>query len=245
MQISCAIIDDEPLAIELLSNYVSRIPFLNLTGKYTSAVDALENIRNDHTQLLFLDIQMPDLNGLEFSRLISPDTKVIFTTAFSEYALESYKIQALDYLLKPISFQDFLSAADRALKWFEIRSQHEGKESDKTKPEAKEDELIYVRSEHRLVAINLTDIEYIEALKDYVMIHIVGQKSPIYTITTMHSMETKLPPNRFMRVHRSFIIALKHISALEGDTVIVANRHIPVSRGYRTALLDYLQSKTV
>lgn len=244
MNITCAIIDDEPLAIELLSNYVERVPFLTLSGKYTSAVEALDKVKEDHTQLLFLDIQMPDMNGLEFSRLIGPETKIIFTTAFSEYALESYKSQALDYLLKPISFNDFMKAAGRALEWFEIKS-GASTAGDPQGGNTDSDKLIYVKSEHRLIAIDLSDIEYIEALKDYVMIHIKGRKTPIYTITTMHGMESKLPAARFLRVHRSFIISLDKISALEGDTVIVANKHVPVSRGYKATLLDYLNSKTL
>lgn len=239
MNITCAIIDDEPLALELLENYVSRVPFLKFTGKYTSAIEALARIKEDGTQLLFLDIQMPDLNGLEFSRIIDSSTKVVFTTAFSEYAIESYRSQALDYLLKPINFTDFMNAANKALKWFELQkkaeSAHKHEESDK----------IYVRSEHKLIAVALDEIIYIEALKDYVMIYIVGRKTPIYTITTMQSLAQTLPADRFMRIHRSHIIALDKISVLEGDTVIVGNKHLSVSRPYRPALLEYLGEKTV
>lgn len=239
MNITCAIIDDEPLAIELLSNYVSRIPFLQLTGKYTSATEALGRIKEDATQLLFLDIHMPDLNGLEFSKIIDPATKVVFTTAFSEYAIESYKSQALDYLLKPISFKDFTAAANKALQWFELQK----KAGEATT--SKDNEKIYVRSEHKLIAISLDEITYIEALKDYVMIHTVDRKTPIYTITTMQAVAQTLPPDRFMRIHRSHIIALDKINVLEGDTVTVGNKHLTVSRPYRAALLDYLSGKTV
>lgn len=239
MNITCAIIDDEPLALELLSNYASRVPFLTLTGKYTSAIEALGRIKEDGTQLLFLDIQMPDLNGLEFSKIIDPATKVIFTTAFSEYAIESYKIQALDYLLKPISFSDFMNAANKALHWFELQKKAEESSN------AKESEKIYVRSEHKLLAVSLDEILYIEALKDYVMIHTTTRKTPIYTITTMQAVSQALPSDKFMRVHRSFIIALDKISVLEGDTVVVGNKHITVSRPYRPALLEYLNGKTV
>ena len=178
MNITCAIIDDEPLALELLENYVSRVPFLKLTGKYTSAIEALARIKEDGTQLLFLDIQMPDLNGLEFSRIIDSSTKVVFTTAFSEYAIESYRSQALDYLLKPINFTDFMNAANKALKWFEIQKKAESAQKHE------ESDKIYVRSEHKLIAVALDEIIYIEALKDYVMIYIVGRKTPIYTNTS-------------------------------------------------------------
>lgn len=168
MNITCAIIDDEPLALELLENYVSRVPFLKLTGKYTSAIEALARIKEDGTQLLFLDIQMPDLNGLEFSRIIDSSTKVVFTTAFSEYAIESYRSQALDYLLKPINFTDFMNAANKALKWFELQKKAESAQKHE------ESDKIYVRSEHKLIAVALDEIIYIEALKDYVMIYILS-----------------------------------------------------------------------
>lgn len=182
---------------------------------------------------------MPDLNGLEFSRIIDSSTKVVFTTAFSEYAIESYRSQALDYLLKPINFTDFMNAANKALKWFELQKKAESAQKHE------ESDKIYVRSEHKLIAVALDEIIYIEALKDYVMIYIVGRKTPIYTITTMQSLAQTLPADRFMRIHRSNIIALDKISVLEGDTVIVGNKHLSVSRPYRPALLEYLGKKTV
>ena len=159
MNITCAIIDDEPLALELLENYVSRVPFLKLTGKYTSAIEALARIKEDGTQLLFLDIQMPDLNGLEFSRIIDSSTKVVFTTAFSEYAIESYRSQALDYLLKPINFTDFMNAANKALKWFELQKKAESAQKHE------ESDKIYVRSEHKLIAVALDEIIYPKSRK--------------------------------------------------------------------------------
>lgn len=239
MNIPCAIIDDEPLALELLSSYAGRVPFLQVTGKYTSAVEAVGRIKEDGTQLLFLDIQMPDLNGLELSRIIFPAVKVVFTTAFSEYAIESYKSQALDYLLKPVSFTDFMNAATKALRWFEMKKKAELAYG------TSDSEKIYVRSEHKLVAVSLEEILYVEALKDYVMIHTVNRKTPIYTISTMQAISQSLPAERFMRVHRSYIIALDKISLLEGDTVVVGNKHIAVSRPYRPVLLEYLNAKTI
>lgn len=254
MTLTCAIIDDEPLALELLANYVARVPFLKLSGKYTSATQALENIKTDGTQLVFLDIQMPDINGLEFSRILGAETKVVFTTAFSEYAVESYKSQAIDYLLKPIAFADFLGAADKALKWFELKAKADGAAAPApSEPQqqpapaeaAGNAKKIYVRSEHKLVGIPVADIEYLEALKDYVMIHVSGRRAPIYALTTMQAMEQALPAGMFMRVHRSYIIALDKIELMEGDTVVVGNKHITVSRAYRPALTKYLSGKTV
>lgn len=253
MILNCAIIDDEPLALELLANYAARVPFLRLTGKYASAAQALERIKADGTQLVFLDIQMPDINGLELSRILGPETKVVFTTAFSEYAVESYKSQAIDYLLKPIAFADFLGAADKALKWFELKAKADGAaEAAAVQPASRPagpgggaGGKIYVRSEHKLVGIPVADIEYLEALKDYVMIHVRGRRTPIYAITTMQAMEQALPAGKFMRVHRSYIIALDKIELMEGDTVVVGSKHITVSRAYRPALAKYLSGKTV
>lgn len=253
MILNCAIIDDEPLALELLANYAARVPFLRLTGKYASAAQALERIKADGTQLVFLDIQMPDINGLELSRILGPETKVVFTTAFSEYAVESYKSQAIDYLLKPIAFADFLGAADKALKWFELKAKADGTAqaaaaqpaSRPAGPGGGAGGKIYVRSEHKLVGIPVADIEYLEALKDYVMIHVRGRRTPIYAITTMQAMEQALPAGKFMRVHRSYIIALDKIELMEGDTVVVGSKHITVSRAYRPALVKYLSGKTV
>ena len=242
MKIKCAIIDDEPLAIELLANYVARVPFLELVGRWASAIEALDKIKETGVELLFLDIQMPDLNGLEFSRIVGDDIKVIFTTAFSEYALDGYKTQAIDYLLKPIAFGDFANAANKALQWFEMRNRAQSAGPDNG---SNDNDTIFIRSEHKLIGIPIDDITYIEALKDYIMIHTQRQKAPIYTISTMQAAERALPPGKFMRVHRSFIVALRKITAMEGDCLIVDNRHITVSRQYRPMLLEYLAGKTV
>ena len=160
MNLKCAIVDDEPLALNLLESYVNKTPFLELAGKYSSAVQAMNDLPDKHVDLLFLDIQMPELNGLEFSRMVDTHTRIVFTTAFDQYAIDGYKVNALDYLLKPISYVDFLQAANKALQWFELVQ----------KPE--EIDSIFVKSDYKLVQVDLKKIMYIEGLKDYIKIHI-------------------------------------------------------------------------
>ena len=194
MKLKCAIVDDEPLALGLLESYVEKTPFLELTGKYSSAVQAMKELPEKQTDLLFLDIQMPELNGLEFSKMVDSRTRIIFTTAFEQYALDGYKVNALDYLLKPISYTDFLQAANKAVRWFELLNQPH-------------DEItsIFVKSDYKLVQIELDNILYVEGLKDYVKIYEEGNQRPILSLMSMKAMEELLPASRFMRVHRSYI----------------------------------------
>lgn len=182
MILNCAIVDDEPLALDLLESYVHKTPFLSLTGKYSSAVHAMKEITGKNIDLLFLDIQMPELNGLEFSKMVDKHTRIIFTTAFDQYAIDSYRVNALDYLLKPISYIDFLQAANKALQWFELVQ----------KPE--EIESIFVKSDYKLVQVELRKILYIEGLKDYIKIYTEDQPKPILSLMSMKSMEELLPP---------------------------------------------------
>lgn len=205
MKLKCAIVDDEPLALGLLESYVEKTPFLELTGKYSSAVQAMKELPEKQTDLLFLDIQMPELNGLEFSKMVDSRTRIIFTTAFEQYALDGYKVNALDYLLKPISYTDFLQAANKAVRWFELLNQPH-------------DEItsIFVKSDYKLVQIELDNILYVEGLKDYVKIYEEGNQRPILSLMSMKAMEELLPASRFMRVHRSYIVQrAKYVSSIE------------------------------
>ena len=169
MTITCAIIDDEPLALDLLESYVRRTPFLELKGKYSSAIEALEKTSDSNVDLLFLDIQMPGLSGIEFSRMVAPQTRIIFTTAFEQYALEGFKVNAIDYLMKPISYADFLSAVNKVIKWFDLSHKSNNASGDNAE-NPNDEENIFVRSEHHLIGIKLSDIQYLESLKDYVLI---------------------------------------------------------------------------
>ena len=194
MILRCAIVDDEPLALGLLESYVKKTPFLQLVGSYSSAVQAMKEIPEQKVELLFLDIQMPELNGLEYSKTVDSRTRIIFTTAFDQYAIDGYRVNALDYLLKPISYTDFLQAVDKALKWFELSQKTEEKTS------------IFVKSDYKLVQIELKNILYIEGLKDYIKIYVEGTPKPILSLMSMKAMEELLPSSKFMRVHRSFIV---------------------------------------
>ena len=195
MTLNCAIVDDEPLALDLMESYVAKTPFLNLTGKYSSAVQAMKELPERQVDLLFLDIQMPELSGLEYSKMVSPDTRVVFTTAFEQYAIDGYRVNALDYLLKPISYADFLQAANKAVQWFELLQQPK-----------EEITSIFVKSDYKLIQIPLDNILYIEGLKDYIKIYEEGASKPILSLMSMKAVEELLPASRFMRVHRSFIV---------------------------------------
>ena len=170
MKLRCAIVDDEPLALSLLESYVNKTPFLELAGKYSSAVQAMKELPGNQIDLLFLDIQMPELNGLEFSKMVAPRTRIVFTTAFGQYAIDGYRVNALDYLLKPISYVDFLQAANKALQWFELVQ----------KPE--EVDSIFVKSDYKLVQVELKKILYIEGFKDYIKIYTEDAPKPILSL---------------------------------------------------------------
>ena len=239
MTISCFIIDDEPLALGLLEMYVSKTPFLKLTGKFSSAVAAVESVRETPPDLIFLDIQMAELNGMEFARLVPEKARIIFTTAFEKYALESYKVNALEYLLKPFSYSDFLLAANKALHWQQMN------EKATTEKGTNSVDCIYVKSDYRLLQIQLTKILYIEGLKDYLKIYLEGEMQPIVSHITMKAMEEMLPEQSFMRVHRSFIIQKDKIKVVEHNRIVFGKTHIPVSDSYKDTFQEFLDKRTL
>ena len=234
MILKCAIVDDEPLAVELLVSYVKKIPFLQLCGKYSNAVDAMKGISETPVDLLFLDIQMPEINGMELSKMLPEETRVVFTTAFDQYALDSYRLNALDYLLKPISFADFLEASNKALRWFSLQ---QGQGTDTADEEAKS---IFVKSEYKLLQINLDTIRYVEGLKDYVKIYTTESPHPILSLMNMKAMEQMLPASRFMRVHRSFIVAKDKIREIDRNRIVFGDVYIPVGDSYKQAFNDFV-----
>lgn len=241
MTISCAIIDDEPLARDLLESYILKTPFLRLEGKYASAVAALKDVGERKIKLLFLDIQMPDLNGLEFSRMIPEDTRIIFTTAFQQYALEGFRVNALDYLLKPISYSDFLKSANKALAWFNLAEAPK----QASQPKETQDEFIYIKSDYKLIQIQLKDILYIEGLKDYVKIHLETEQRPVLSLISMKSLEERLPKPQFLRVHRSFIVQSAKVKTLDRGIIVFGKERIPVSESYKPALMEFLNEHAV
>jgi DNA-binding LytR/AlgR family response regulator len=244
MMLTCAIIDDEPLAVSLLESYVNKTPFLKLSATYNSAVDALAELEREAVELLFLDIQMPELSGLEFSRMVTNDTRIIFTTAFGHYALDSYKVNALDYLLKPISYPDFLQSAQKALQWYELLRKPDANVAEAPDKNT-EPESIFIKSEYRLIQIELSKILYIEGLKDYVKIYTEDQPRPILSLMSMKTMEETLPASRFVRVHRSFIVQPEKIKVIERNRIVFGKEYIPISDSYKDSFNAFLSKRSL
>lgn len=246
MTLNCVLIDDEPLALDLLESYVKKTPFLQLIGKYSSAVAAMTAIQGLQVDLMFLDIQMPELNGLEFSKMIGAETRIVFTTAFSQYALEGYRVNALDYLLKPISYKDFLESANKALNWFNLVQQNSAPTL--TTPNEVKSQIpdsIYVKSDYKLVQIKLKEILYIEGLKDYIKIYTESSPRPILSLISMKAMEDRLPAKQFIRVHRSFIVQKEKISVINRGRIIFNDVAIPISESYKQEWTDFLNERSI
>lgn len=238
MILKCAIVDDEPLALELLKSYVKKAPVLELNGAYSSAIEAMKMLPDNPVDLLFLDIQMPELNGLEFSHMVPEDTRIVFTTAFGQYALDGYKVNALDYLLKPISYTDFLQSVNKAVQWFDRKRGTDNEPTDKP-------DFIYVKSDYKLIQISLKDILYIEGLKDYVKIHLEGESRPILSLTSLKALEEKLPTDRFIRVHRSYIVQKQKNKVIDKARIVFGKEYIPVSESYKQELQNYINDHSV
>lgn len=293
MILKCAIIDDEPLALGLMASYARKTPVLELCGTYSSAIEAMKSLPDNPVDLLFLDIQMPELNGLEFSRMVPESTRIIFTTAFEQYAIDGYRVNALDYLLKPISFADFSEAVNKAVSWFsmkqkaEINSARQNdiendinngyngkanssrnnsnaaqtseklKDSDinaesndkdsilKQENESANGNYIYVKSDYKLIQIELDKILYIEGLKDYIKIYTEDNPRPVMSLVSMKAMEEKLPSDRFIRVHRSFIVQKKKIKIIDKGRIVFGKEYIPISDSYKQVLQNYVNKHII
>lgn len=238
-KITCIIVDDEPMALNLVESYVEKTPFLVLKKKCNSAIDAMEFLKTETVDLLFLDIQMPDLTGIEFSKMLPKDTRVIFTTAFDQYALEGFKVEALDYLLKPFDYAEFLMAANKASAWFTLVK---GKQQSLL---SEEKAFLFVKSEYKQVRIKLADVLYFEGLKDYIKIWIKDNPKPIVTLMSLKSLQDELPETQFLRVHRSFIVSLKNIELIERSQIIINKQRITVSEQYKTKFLDFINRNSL
>lgn len=244
MILRCALVDDEPLALSLLESYVRKTDSLELCGSYSSAIQAMKSLPEHPVDLLFLDIQMPELNGLEFSRMVSDNTRIIFTTAFEQYAIDGYRVNALDYLLKPINYNDFIEAVNKALQWFELRKKAETPDSVQTSLPT-DSNHIYVKSDYKIVQIELDKILYIEGLKDYIKIYTEDNPRPILSLTSMKTMEEKLPSNRFIRVHRSYIVQKQKIKIIDKGRIVFGKEYIPVSDSYKQELQNYVNEHII
>ena len=243
MILNCIAVDDEPLALGLVCSFIEQTPFLKLTGRYSSAVEALAGLRDTKVDLVFLDIQMPNLNGIELARVLDNRSankpRVIFTTAYNQFALEGYKVDALDYLLKPFNYEEFLHAATKALTYVELlqRSNTAVPLAGEQQPE---DEYLFLKIEYQLVCVALKDILYIEGLKDYVKIYLQNTEKPLLSLTSLKALEEKLPAKRFMRVHRSFIVSLDKINSITRNALQIGKVNINVGDQYKEVFGQFL-----
>jgi two-component system response regulator LytT len=246
MILNCIAVDDEPLALGLVSSFIEQTPFLNLVGRFSSAVEALRAIHAQKIDVLFLDIQMPDLNGIELARVLDNSKtnkpRIIFTTAYNQFALEGYRVDALDYLLKPFNYEEFLHAANKALAYGELleKSNAVPAAPAAVAEERIEDEYLFLKVEYQLVRIALNDILYIEGLKDYVKVWLKSAEKPILSLTSLKSLEEKLPSKKFMRVHRSFIVSLDKINSITRNALQIGKVNITVGDQYKEAFSQFL-----
>jgi DNA-binding LytR/AlgR family response regulator len=233
MLIKCLAIDDEPLALKQIGAYINKTPFLDLVALCNSALDAMELVVSDKVDLVFVDINMPDLNGMDFVKSLREKPGIIFTTAYSEYAVEGFKVDAIDYLLKPVGYGEFLKAANKA------KSIYENREQKHTVSTVSEDHL-FVKSEYKIMRIELSEIKFIESMHEYVKIHLTNDK-PVMTLLSLKAIEKQLPEAKFMRVHRSFIVNKEKIKIVERNRIIFDNKtYIPVSDQYKPAFQDFI-----
>ncbi|MDF4203018.1 LytTR family DNA-binding domain-containing protein [Maribacter sp. SA7] len=241
-QITCMIVDDEPMAVNLVESYVEKTPYLKLIKKCSSAIEAMQFLNSEQVDLLFLDIQMPDLTGIEFSKMLPKNSKVIFTTAFDQYALEGFKVEALDYLLKPFDYAEFLTASNKALEWFKLVRSNKTVQAQEP---SQEKEFLFVKSEYKQLRIKLADVMYFEGLKDYIKIWLKDNPKPILTLMSLKSLEEELPKSHFMRVHRSFIVSLKYVEVIERSQIIINKQRITVSEQYKPQFLEYINNNSL
>ena len=238
MNIKCLLVDDEPLALDILEGYVKTTPFLELVARCTSAIEAIQKIEEEDIDLVFSDIQMPNLTGMEFSKmLVNKKPKIIFTTAYEEFALESYKVNAIDYLVKPIDYSEFFSAASKAKEIILGKST-----GSSASTHSYNDDYIFVKSDYKLVKIELKDLIYVEGLKDYVKFYTVNSEKPILSLMSMKSLEEELSDKNFMRVHRSFIVNLKKVSTVERNRIVFGKKYIPISEKYKENFQKFINS---
>jgi len=237
IKLRCIAVDDEPLALALVCNFITLTPFLELAGRYSSAIEALKSIHSMEIQLIFMDIQMPDLNGMELAKVLArdkstPTPKIIFTTAYNHFALESYRVDALDYLLKPFNYEEFLHAANKAKDHVE-RAGNNAADA--------ENDSIFIKVEYKWVKVLLNDILYIEGVKDYVKVHLSTQSS-LLSLNSLKNMEDKLPGRQFMRLNRSCIVSLSKITAVTKTAVQINDIVIPVGENYREGFSQFIRN---
>lgn len=232
-QIKCVIIDDEPLARELIKSYIEKTPHLSLAGSYESAAEAVKTVVSGDIDLIFLDINMPMLNGIEFANVIPSKTRIIFITAYEQYALQGFRVNALDYLLKPVSYGEFLKSVGKAIEWFDMKKAMDN-------PTHHLPEMLTVKAEYRLVQMKLNSIKYIEVQKDRVIFY-RSDGDPVCSLMSLKELEDQLPSDIFMRVHRSFIVNMNQIEIVERGRIIFGKTYIPISEAKKEEFMARLK----
>ena len=231
-KLKCCVIDDEPLAQELIKGYVERTPFLEYVASFSSASMAIKTIIETEIDLVFLDIQMSELNGIEFARVIPSRCKIIFITAYDKYAVDAFRANATDYLLKPVNYLDFMTSVNKALQLIQL-------EQKAHKEVPQEEDFVIVKSEYKLIQIAISKILFIESVKDYVRIYL-DNDTAVMSLMSIKNIEDRLPKSRFLRVHRSFIVQTSKIKLIERNRIVFGKHYIPVSDTYKPAFIDYI-----
>ncbi len=229
--IRCLAVDDEPLALELLEDNISKVPFLQLIAACDSVTDAMKVMEKEKIDLIFLDIQMPGLTGLQFIESMTEKPMIILITAYKQYALEGYNLDVTDYLVKPVSLDRFIKACNKAKQLFELKSNQKNTDSPSSNPG-----YFFVNADYRLIKINMADVIYIEGLKDYIKIHLKSTPHPVVTRMLMKAIEEELPANQFIRIHKSYIVSVSYITAIRKSSVFVDSLELPLSDTYRDAV---------
>lgn len=237
MKLTCIAVDDEPLALEKIVDYIEQVPFLELKAKFDDGMEVLSFLQEEPVDLLFLDIQMPQLLGTQLVQVLKQKPQIIFTTAYSEYAMEGYELDITDYLLKPISFGRFLKSSQKAL---ERASKNNAPQTESSAPKAQQTEFIFVKTEFKWQQIPLAEIQYIEGMKDYLAIHTVQER--VLTLMSFNDLLDKLPAKNFIRIHKSFVVAIDKIKEIEKARVIVSDVPLPIGETYKQAFLNRLKS---
>lgn len=248
MNIRCLAIDDEPLALTQLAGYIEKTPGLELAGKCSNGIEALELIRRGGIDLIFCDISMPDLSGMELVRQIGDQCLVVFTTAYADYAVEGYKVNAVDYLLKPFGLSDVMQAAEKAQARLKERNALKDKEQahettdDDAEGKLKLTDYIYVKNDFKMSRVKVADITLVEGMSEYVRIYVAGEKKPLTTLLSMKKVEAALPQDTFMRVHRSWIVNLECIESVSHLRITIGGQLVPVSDNYKDRFTAYMDS---
>ena len=241
--IRCIAIDDEPLALQQIAAYIGKIPGLQLVAQCQSAIEARQFLEQDMVDALFCDINMPDLNGMDFVKSLTVPPLIVFTTAYADYAVEGFKVNAVDYLLKPFGLQDFQRAAQRLKERMENTSGSDSSLTSHPSPLTSDSDSIFLKTDYRIVKIMINDIRYVEAMSEYLKVHIEGEAKPVITLLSMKKMEERLPSN-FMRIHRSYIINLDKIREVNKNRVIMdAETYLPIGDNYKEAFQSWLDTR--